>query len=154
MFPFSVVWSRFNDWFDDTGTASHVSTLRKNWRRLQRYSLSFARQMTFGFFKVFFEHTVFPQENWEGKYEVCKGEYEESLFIPHGHKLGCSSLLMVSWKWSGAPFTQGLWKLQHLTRMRAESVPSAISAWGTWLFKTVPSIHCMSLLWASSLFSW
>lgn len=63
-------------------------------------------------FKVLFEHMVFPRRNWEG-------EYEEPLFIPHGHKLGCSSLLTASGKWCCAPFTQGLWKLQHLTRMRA-----------------------------------
>lgn len=47
-FPFSVLWSMFNDWFDGIRrTASRVSTLRENWRSLQRLMLLFARQMTF-----------------------------------------------------------------------------------------------------------
>lgn len=48
IFPFSVVWSIFNGWFDGIRrTAISVSTLRENWRSLQRLMLPFARQMTF-----------------------------------------------------------------------------------------------------------
>lgn len=111
VFPFSVVWSMFNDWFDDIRTASRVSTLREKSRSLQRLTLHFARQTTFWFLESILSIHYFPRETGKGSME--------SLFIPHENKLGCSSLLMVSGKWCCAPFIPGLWKLQHLTRMKA-----------------------------------
>lgn len=74
VFPFSVVWSMFNDWFDDIRTAGRVSTLREKSRSLQRLTLHFARQTTFWFLESILSIQYFPR-NWEG-------EYEESVYSP------------------------------------------------------------------------
>lgn len=118
IFPFSVVWSMFNDRFDGVRrTASSVPTLRENWRSLQRLMLPFARQMTFWVlpdhvyeavkaFSLFLKCSLsikdFPRE-------AVKGTVKVSM-CPKGHGPGCSSLPPVSGRRCCAPFTPDLWR--------------------------------------------